>query len=93
MNLDINNISFKDKKTWKLIQNGHTSGVFQLESDLGKQWVSKIKPRNINELSAVLALLRPACLDSGMTQQYYLIKSGQEPPLKFQDSKITSFGD
>jgi len=88
--LDINNISFEDSKTWNLIQKGHTSGVFQLESDLGKQWVSKIKPRNINELSAVLALLRPACLDSGMTQQYYLIKSGQEPPLKFQDPKIDS---
>jgi DNA polymerase-3 subunit alpha len=88
--LDINNVSFEDSKTWKLIQKGHTSGVFQLESDLGKQWVSKIKPRNINELSAVLALLRPACLDSGMTQQYYLIKSGQEPPLKFQDPKIDS---
>ena len=90
MTLDINNISFEDKKTWKLIQNGYTSGVFQLESDLGKQWASKIKPHNINELSAVLALLRPACLDSGMTQQYYLIKSGQEPPLKFQDPKIDS---
>jgi DNA polymerase III subunit alpha len=87
---DINNIPYEDNKTWSIIKKGHTSGVFQLESELGKQWASKIKPSNINELSAVLALLRPACLDSGMTKQYYLIKSGQEPPLRFDDTEIDS---
>jgi DNA polymerase III alpha subunit len=86
--LDLNNISLKNKKTWSLIQKGHTSGVFQLESELGKQWVSKIKPRNINELSATLALIRPACLESGMTDQYSKIKNSQEPPLVFNDNDV-----
>ena len=86
--LDINNISLKNQKTWDLIQKGHTSGVFQLESELGKQWASKIKPRNITELSAVLSLIRPACLESGMTDQYCRIKNNQEPPFKFNDEAI-----
>jgi DNA polymerase-3 subunit alpha len=86
--LDINNISFKNEKAWKLIQAGNTGGVFQLESELGKQWASKIKPRNINELSAVLALIRPACLESGMTEMYSRVRNGIEPPNKFGDEDV-----
>jgi DNA polymerase-3 subunit alpha len=86
--LDIDAINFKNEKTWKLIQSGNTGGVFQLESELGKQWASKIKPKNINELSAVLALIRPACLESGMTEMYSRVKNGKEPPNKFGDDDV-----
>ena len=86
--LDINNISFNNERTWKLIQSGNTGGVFQLEGDLGKQWASKIKPKNINELSAVLALIRPACLESGMTEMYSRVKNAIEPPNKFGDDDV-----
>ena len=88
MTLDLNKISLKNKAAWSLIQKGHTVGVFQLESELGKQWASRIRPRNINELSAVLALIRPACLESGMTEQYCRIKDGTEPPFKFNDTEV-----
>ena len=73
---DINKISLKNDKTWKLIQNGYTAGVFQLESELGKRWASQIKPSNINELSAVISLIRPACLEAGMTETYSKVKNG-----------------
>lgn len=84
----IEDIGFKNEKTWKLIQSGNTSGIFQLESELGKQWSSKIKPKNINELSALLALIRPACLESGMTEMYSRVKNGIEPPNKFGDEDV-----
>ena len=86
--VDINSISFQDDKTWRLIQSGNTAGVFQLESELGQQWSSRIKPKNINELSAVIALIRPACLESGMTETYSRIKNGSEDMKTVGDADV-----
>jgi DNA polymerase-3 subunit alpha len=81
-------ISLKNEKAWRLIQNGHTIGVFQLESDLGKRWASTIKPSNINELSAVISLIRPACLEAGMTDSYFKVKFGMSEMPDYNDEAI-----
>ena len=87
---DIQNISLKNEKAWKLIQSGHTIGVFQLESELGKKWSATIKPSNINELSAVISLIRPACLESGMTDTYSKVKNGLSDVPDYNDETINS---
>lgn len=58
--LDIND--FFDKDVWSMLSSGDTKGVFQLESQLGKSWAKRLKPRNIEELSALIALIRPGCI-------------------------------
>lgn len=63
-NLDFAKIPLDDKKTWDLISSGLTKGVFQLEKQLGKRYCKEIKPRNINELSDVVSLIRPGCLEA-----------------------------
>lgn len=60
--LDLNNIPLTCKKTWDLISSGRTKGIFQLESPLGKVWANRLKPENIEHLSALVAILRPGCL-------------------------------
>ena len=55
-------IDLNDKKTWDLFKEGRTKGVFQLESNLGKSWSKKLAPTNMEELSALIALIRPGCL-------------------------------
>jgi DNA polymerase-3 subunit alpha len=90
MKFDTNNLSLKNDKTWRLIQNGHTIGVFQLESDLGKKWSATIKPSNINELSAVISLIRPACLESGMTETYSKVKNGLSEKPDYNDETVNS---
>jgi hypothetical protein len=87
---DINHISFKNKKAWWLIQQGLTCGVFQLESNLGQFWAQKIKPSNIDELSALISLIRPASLESGMTEKYCAIKNGEQSPEGFGDPDVDS---
>jgi len=82
------NISLKNEKAWNLIKNGHTIGIFQLESELGKRWASSIKPSNINELSAVISLIRPACLESGMTESYFKVKFGMAEMPDYHDEVI-----
>lgn len=57
--IDFNSIPMDDEKTWDLIGKGHTLGVFQFASNLAINVVTKIKPRNIEELSAANSFIRP----------------------------------
>lgn len=71
---DINDIPLDCLATWQLISSGRTVGVFQLEKKLGQDWSAKIKPDNIEELSALVSILRPGPLEAGMSQDYADIK-------------------
>ena len=55
-------IDYKDDKTWNLFKDGKTKGVFQLESNLGRSWSKKLEPSNLEELAALIAIIRPGCL-------------------------------
>ena len=75
---DIENIPLDCEATWKLISGGHTVGVFQIEKKLGQDWARKVKPDNMEELAALVSLLRPGPLYSEMSQRYVDIKSGKK---------------
>ena len=82
--IDITQISLTDKRTWDLICAGHTKGVFQLETHLGKHWCKEAKPRNIEELADVISVIRPGTLKAieegkSMTQRYVDRKHNVEP--------------
>ena len=55
-------LGFEDEKAWDLICSGKTKGVFQLESNLGKSWAKRVQPKNIEELSALISIIRPGTL-------------------------------
>ncbi len=76
-------MNYDDKDTWNLFAEGKTKGVFQLESNLGKAWSKKLAPNNIEELSALIAIIRPGCLKAfvdgkSMTQHFIDRKHGRE---------------
>lgn len=60
----IEDINLTCKKTWKLISDGNTKGVFQLESRLGQSIAKKLKPENMEQLSALISILRPGSLEA-----------------------------
>ena len=76
--IDLNNLPLDDKKTYRLLCSGNTTGVFQLESTGIREMTVKIKPNCFEDLVAILALFRPGPLDSGMTEQYIQRKHGRE---------------
>ena len=84
LDFDSENIREDCAATWALLGKGLTKGVFQLESNLGKSWTKKLKPENINEISALGAILRPGALKSvdadgvSMTQHYCRRKNKEE---------------
>jgi len=61
---------FDNSKVYDLITKGNNKGVFQLESKLGESWARKVKPSNIEELAALISLIRPAVLESGLAAEY-----------------------
>ncbi len=53
-----------DEETFRMLAEGHTSGVFQLEST-GMTAVSVgLKPKSIEDITAIIALYRPGPMDS-----------------------------
>jgi len=70
-------------KTWELISSGNTKGCFQLESRLGKSMAKKLKPENIEQLSGLISILRPGCLEAyregkNVSNHYIDKKNAQE---------------
>jgi DNA polymerase-3 subunit alpha len=75
--LSTKDIDFNDKEVYKMIGKGETAGVFQLESSLTPLCM-KIKPKNIEEISAINALGRPSC-PADQRATYINRKLGIEP--------------
>ncbi len=63
-NFDIKTISENDEKTFKMLGEGKTCGVFQLESDGMSSVIARLKPQSIEDLTAAIALYRPGPMDS-----------------------------
>ncbi len=61
--LDLEKIDKDDKETYDFLQNlVAPQGLFQIETDTGFGVCKKVRPKNIHDLSAVLALARPGAL-------------------------------
>jgi DNA polymerase-3 subunit alpha len=80
---DIDEVPLNDDEIWDMICEGEVKGCFQIESNLGKTWCKEIQPRNIEELSGVVAAIRPGSLKSkldgkSMTKHYADRKNGKE---------------
>lgn len=75
---NINEINLDCPAVWRLLAGGHTVGVFQLEKKLGQDWAEKVRPNSIDELAALVSILRPGPLESNMSQDYVDIKFGRK---------------
>ena len=76
--VDLEHLPLDDKQTYRLLCNGNTTGVFQLESTGIREMTVKIRPNCFEDLVAILALYRPGPLDSGMAEEYIKRKHGKE---------------
>jgi len=61
--INIEKIPLDDKKTYKLLSSGKTSGVFQLESEGMKRYLKELKPSNIHDVMAMVSLYRPGPIE------------------------------
>lgn len=71
---EITKIVEQDEKVWKLYENGYTLGVNQMESDFARNCCMKYKPKNMQELTALVSALRPGFktqLDTFLNREPY----------------------
>ncbi len=53
-----------DQKTFHLLAQGHTMGVFQLSGEGMTKWLVELKPERVEDLMAMVALYRPGPMES-----------------------------
>lgn len=75
--IDIDRIPIDDKRTFKLLCNGDTCGVFQFESSGFTDLMIRMHPTRFEDLIAVIALYRPGPLESGMVDSFVDGKHGR----------------
>lgn len=61
--IDIEKIPLHDEATYKLLQEAHTTGIFQLESSGMKRYLKQLKPTVLEDVIAMVALYRPGPMD------------------------------
>lgn len=60
---DVDNLNYNDEKVYKMISDGETYGVFQLESNGMTQFMKELKPSNLEDIIAGISLYRPGPMD------------------------------
>ena len=75
---DITRLRDDDEESYRLLQAGNTTGVFQLESSGMKELLVKLKPSCFEDIIAVCALYRPGPLGSGMVDDFIDRKHGRK---------------
>ncbi len=61
---NIEKVPLDDKKTFDMLSEGNTEGVFQLESAGMRSLIMRLKPRSIEDITAAISLYRPGPMDS-----------------------------
>ncbi len=57
--IDLSSIPIDDKKTYDLLSEAETTGIFQLESAGMRRYIKELKPSSIFDVMAMVALYRP----------------------------------
>ncbi|MBI4268218.1 DNA polymerase III subunit alpha [Candidatus Uhrbacteria bacterium] len=76
--VDLDSLPLDDKKTYKLLREGKTTGVFQLESAGMKRYLKELKPTEIEDIIAMVSLYRPGPMD--LIPDYIAGKHGKKVP-------------
>lgn len=88
VDIDIERIPLDDKKTFALLANGQTEGLFQLNGAGMTRYLKELKPTSIHDINAMVALYRPGPMES--IPEY--IKRKHNPHLiKYLDPRMKKF--
>ncbi len=64
VSLDFHELGYEDEKTYKMIGDGETDAVFQLESPGMKRFMRDLKPSTFEDIIAGISMYRPGPMDS-----------------------------
>ena len=76
IDIDVLKLPLDDRKTYDLLGRGECSGVFQLEGGQMRRYIAELKPNNVGEVAAMVALYRPGPM--AQIPRYIRCKLGME---------------
>ena len=78
VDIDIDAIPLDDQETCKLLTEGDTAGVFQMESSGITTLVKELAPKHFEDMIPLVALYRPGPLGSGMVEDFIKGSHGEK---------------
>ena len=76
--IDWSQIPLNDPATMQLFSDGRTDAIFQFESSGMQEICRRLKPKELEDLSALNALYRPGPIDGGMIEEFILRHRGEK---------------
>ena len=76
IDIDVLKLPLDDRRTYDLLGRGECSGVFQLEGGQMRRYIAELKPNNVGEVAAMVALYRPGPM--AQIPRYIRCKLGME---------------
>ncbi len=61
--IDLDKVGYEDKKVYKLLSDGNTVGLFQVESAGMRRYLQELKPTKFEDIIAMLSLYRPGPME------------------------------
>lgn len=78
---DLYSLPKDDKKTFQLLSDGRTSGIFQFEGHSLRTLTMKMGIEDFNDMIAITSLARPGALYSGGASRYIEYRLGEKEPV------------
>ena len=83
--IDLTKLPLDDKKTYELLSNAETTGIFQLESSGMRRYIKDLKPTTIFDLMAMVALYRPGPMQN---IPEFIARKHNPKLIKFPDPRL-----
>ena len=77
---DIYNLPYDDKEVFRFFSNGWTGDIFQMGSEGLTSYVKSLKPENLDDVIATMALYRPGPMENGFHEIYAKCKNEGKSP-------------
>lgn len=77
--IDLSRIDYDDPAVYDMICEADTLGVFQIESRAQMQTLPRTRPRNLDDLTVEVAIIRPGPIVGGAVNPYISRRQGREP--------------
>ncbi len=81
--VDIDSVALDDTKTYEMLTEGKSIGVFQLESAPMRALIRSMAPTEFEDIAALVALYRPGPMAANMHNDYADRKNGRKESVAF----------
>ncbi len=79
-----------DPQVWAEVSDGRTLGLFQIETASGTRLTRRMQPGDLYDLAAVMTVVRPGPMRSGLTESYLRRRAGIEE-VTYLDPRLEDF--